>query len=61
MTYNQRIINLKLTRSEVCDLLMACAEVACASDAPKWKELHDKLLTILEDFDEKNAMGGNKS
>ena len=61
MTYNQRTINLKLTRSEVCDLLLACAEVACASDAHKWEELHDKILTILDDFDEKNGMGGDKS
>ena len=61
MTYNQMTINLKLTRSEVCDLLLACAEMACASDAHKWKGLFAKFLTILDDFDEKNGMGGDKS
>lgn len=61
MTYNQRTVTLKLARIDVCDLLLACTAIACESDAYKWEVLHDKLLTILEDFDEKNGMGGDKS
>lgn len=57
MIYNKRTVNLKLTRSEVCALLLACTEVEYASDesdAYKWEALHDKIQAILNDFDEKN-------
>lgn len=57
---NQRTVSMKLTRIEVCDLLLACTAVsgACADDghpAQKWDALHDKLKAILEDFDKKQG------
>lgn len=57
MTYNQREMTLKLTRIEVCDLLLACTAVAQETEAKKWSELHDKLSQMLDKFDEKNGFG----
>lgn len=55
MATNDMTITLKLTRIEVCDLLLACL---CTSEsapgAKKWDQLHDKLEEILDDFDAKH-------
>lgn len=55
MATNDMTITLKLTRHEVCDLLLACL---CTSEsapgAKKWDQLHDKLEEILDDFDSKH-------
>lgn len=54
-TFNEKTVTMKLKRSEVCDLLLAITAVSQSSDAKKWKELHDKVKAILQDFDNKNA------
>ena len=48
---NQKTVTVKITRIELCDLLIATA--ACAEHGNKWNELHDKLLAQLEAFDAK--------
>lgn len=55
MMYNERTMNVKLKRIEVCDLLIACTALEQETEAKKWGELHDKLEKILEAFDKKNA------
>ena len=57
MTYNQRTMTVKLERIDVCDLLLACTALEQETDAKKWGDLHDKLKTALEAFDEKNGYG----
>ena len=57
MTYNQRTVNVKLERIEICDLLIACTMLEQETDAKKWGDLHDKLMATLEAFDEKNGFG----
>lgn len=57
MTYNQRTMNVKLERIDVCDLLIACTTLEQETDAKKWGKLHDKLKATLEAFDEKNGYG----
>lgn len=57
MTYNQRTMNVKLKRIEICDLLIACTMLEQETDAKKWGDLHDKLMATLEAFDEKNGYG----
>lgn len=52
--YNEKIVTLKLKRIDVCDLLLATTIIKQDSGAEKWKNLHDKLKVILEDFDKKN-------
>lgn len=56
--YNQKTVTLKLTRHDVCDLLLACSALDKSTDenTKKWNELHDKLKDILDDFDSKNDM-----
>lgn len=56
---NQKTVTVKLKRIELCDLMMACTAVAVATQADgqtgaKWEYLHDKLKTIIDDFDEKH-------
>lgn len=57
MTYNQKTMTVKLERIDVCDLLLACTALKQETDAKKWGDLHDKLKTALEAFDEKNGYG----
>ena len=57
MTYNQRTMNVKLERIEICDLLIACTMLEQETDAKKWGDLHDKLMATLEAFDEQNGYG----
>lgn len=63
MTYNQKIVTAKLSRIEICDLLIATTSIAMHLEkqghtATKWKSLHDKLRNILTEFDKKNGMEG---
>ena len=51
MELNRRTVTLKLQRIDVCDLLIACTAAADSSGANKWNKLHDKLKTILDEFD----------
>ena len=49
---NERIVNVRITRHQLCDLLIACDAVYEASGAEKWEHLHDELEQILNIFDE---------
>ena len=51
MLRNHRAMTLKLSRHEVCDLLIALAAVKDASNAKRWEELHDRIRSMLADFD----------
>lgn len=57
MTYNQRTMTVKLERIDVCDLMLACTVIADETGAEKWSKLHDKLLAMIDAFDEKNGIG----
>lgn len=57
MTYNQKTMTVKLSRIEVCDLLLACAACEAETEAKKWGELHEKILKQLDAFDKKNGIG----
>lgn len=48
---NQKTVTVKITRHELCDLLIATQ--ALEDHAEKWAALHDKLLAQLEAFDAK--------
>ena len=54
MTFNEKTVTLKLKRIDVCNLLIACTSLSQGEHREHWKELHDKLMEILNDFDEKN-------
>lgn len=56
MDDNEREMNLKLKRIEVCDLLLACCGAMSISresnsSGQKWKDLHTKLYEMLLEFD----------
>ncbi len=58
LTLNQRTVTAKLQRINICDLLIACDAVSNAlknegKTSKKWDDLHDKLKSILDDFDSK--------
>ena len=57
MTYNQKPMTVKLTRRDVCDLLLACTAIEIETDQQRWRDLHDKLTAQLDAFDEKNGFG----
>ena len=44
-------MTLKLSRHEVCDLLIALAAAKDASNAKRWEELHDRIRSMLANFD----------
>ena len=47
MLRNHRTMTLKLSRHEVCDLLIALAAAKDASNAKRWEELHDRIRSML--------------
>lgn len=51
---NDEIMDLRLKRIDVCDLLLACiaAEEISGGEAKKWLKLHDKLRKQLKEFDD---------
>ncbi len=51
MLRNHRTMTMKLSRHEVCDLLIALAAAKDASNAKRWEELHDRIRSMLADFD----------
>lgn len=57
MTYNQKTMTVKLTRRDVCDLLLACTALYTETDQQRWTDLHEKLMAQLDAFDEKNGFG----
>lgn len=76
MTYNGRMVPIKVNRHDVCDILRATTALIvdfeieakdatvsedrrkiAASSAKYWRELHDKIESQLDAFDEKNGFG----
>ena len=52
MLRNHRTMTLKLSRIDVCNLLMALTVTKDRSNAQRWSELHKKIKAMLDDFDE---------
>lgn len=55
---NQRTVNVKITRKELCDLIIACDMVGLDRQkhggfGEKWKALRDKLAEQRDAFDAK--------
>ena len=55
---NQRTVNVKITRRELCDLIVACHMVEYdrqihGGTGEKWKALRDKLAEQRDAFDAK--------
>lgn len=52
---NARTVNVKISRLDLCDLMLACTALDTETDPEntKWRKLHDKLKSILNEFDEK--------
>lgn len=50
---NQRNVNIKITRGELCRLIIACSMIGddCPDTRVYWKNLHDKLKEQLDDHD----------
>ena len=61
---NEKIVNVKITRHELCDLMLACTGLHYdenGNEMPerkKWKVLHDKLRDQLNEWDEKHDDDG---
>ena len=53
-TLNGKTVTLKLKRIEVCNLMLACTALSQEENREHWNELHDKLMQIINEFDEKN-------
>lgn len=57
---NQRSVNVKITRRELCDLILACDMIVHyrkmhGGTGEKWKSIHDKLAKQRDAFDAKLA------
>ena len=48
---NEKTVTVKLTRADVCDLLIAVTCCCNESGAKKWDALHDKVSGILAEWD----------
>lgn len=50
---NQRNVTVKITRGELCKLIIACSMIGddCPDTRSQWKNLHDKLKEQLDDHD----------
>lgn len=62
MNYNSKTVPVKISRSDLCDILVAITSVAKALEsdgysARKWEILNNNLKEQLAAFDAKN--GGN--
>ena len=60
MNYKSKTVPVKISRVELCDMLIATTAIAQAFKAEgrysrKWKILHDKLKEQLDAFDAKNG------
>ena len=51
--YNAKTVTVKVTRSDLCDMLIAC--LALHDEGDKWGKLHEKLADQLVQFDEKHG------
>ena len=54
---NEKTVNVKMTRGELCRLLIALTCIAQDTKQQTWNELHDKLISQLEAFDEAHGIG----
>ena len=50
---NSKTVNVKITRHELIDLMLACTVLSNGENRTKWVDLHDKLEIVLKDFDSK--------
>lgn len=50
---NERTVNMRMKRLDLCDLMLACTALNQGSDTKRWEELHDKLKAIIIKFDKK--------
>ena len=63
MNYNSKTVPVKISRRDLCDILVAITFVVKSLESKgwsfqKWEILHDKLKDELTAFDAKN--GGNE-
>lgn len=56
MTRNERTVNVKISRIELCDILIALTAISEGSYGKKWDKLHDKLEKILNDWDNEHPV-----
>lgn len=56
-TVNDFTYSVEITRSELCTLILGCTLLnkKSSQDTKKWIKLHDKLVEILHEFDEKRS------
>ncbi len=55
----ERTVTIKLKRSELCSLILACTFCFIATQGEnqsgeKWNDLHTKLTDILNEYDKKH-------
>lgn len=50
---NQKTMTVKITRRDMCDILLALTALSIESNNKKWDILHDKLKEELVAFDKK--------
>ena len=55
-TSNDKTVNVKLTRGEVCRLLILITGIC---EGESWKRLHNKIRNQLEEFDQKQKEKDN--
>ena len=60
VTYHSKTVPVKISRSDLCDILVAITSVAKALEsegysARKWEILHENLNEQLDTFDAKNG------
>lgn len=60
MNYKSKTVPVKISRDEICDMLIATTAIAQAFKAEggysrKWEILHDKLKEQLDAFGAKNG------
>lgn len=51
MLRNHRMMTLKLTRMDVCNILIALTATKEANDGQRWDEVHEKVKLALTEFD----------
>ena len=51
MLRNHRMMTLKLTRMDVCNILIALTATKEANDGQRWGEVHEKVKLALMEFD----------
>lgn len=62
---NNKTVNVKVTRHELCKLMLACTNLAFdaslgESSRKMWHDLHDKLKVVLNEWDETHDDNGLK-